>query len=120
MPYPSPGYTPPPPFLYPPTIRSEYVALQPLAPTIRSEYVALQPLAPPPHPIVCTSVARTVRPSPRQPVVRPVRLSSRQPPQSVYHPARQSHCLSIPPTVRLSSPPVRHTNRPSTLPSLHP
>ena len=90
-------------------------------PTIRSEYVALQPhLAPPPHPIVCTSVARTVHPSPRQSVVRPVRPSSRQPPQSVYHPTSQLHSPSIPPTVRPSSPPVRHTNRPSTLPSLHP
>ena len=90
-------------------------------PTITSEYVALQPhLAPPPHPIVCTSVARTVRPSPRQPVVQPVRPSSRQPSQSVYHHASQSHCLSLPPTVCPSSPPVRHTNRPSTLPSLHP
>ena len=60
-------------------------------PTIRSEYVALQPhLAPPPHPIVCTSVARTVRPSPRQSVVRPVRPSSRQPPQ---------YCPSTPPSV---------------------
>ena len=90
-------------------------------PTIRSEYVALQPhLDPSPHPIVCRSVARTVRPSPRQSVVRPVRPSSRQPPQSVYHPASQSHCQSIPPPVRPSSPPVRHPNRPSTLPSLHP
>ena len=71
-------------------------------PTIRSEYVALQPhLDPSPHPIVCPSVARPVCPSPRQSVVRPVRPSSRQTPQSVYHPASQSHC-------------------PSTLPSLHP
>ena len=54
-------------------------------PTVRSEYVALQPhLAPPPHMIVCTSVSRPVCPSTRQSVVRPVRLSSRQPPQSVY------------------------------------
>ena len=52
--------------------------------------------------------------------MRPVRPSSRHHPQSVYHPASQSHCPSIPPTVRPSSPPVRHTNRLSTLPSLHP
>ena len=90
-------------------------------PTIRSAYIALQPhLALPPHLTVCTSVAQPVRPSPRQSVVRPVRPSSRQHPQSVYHPASQSHCPSIPPTVRPSSPPVRHPNRPSTLPSLHP
>ena len=90
-------------------------------PTIRSEYVALQPhLAPPPHPIVCTSAARTVRPSPRQSVVRPVRPSSRHHPQSVYHPASQSHCPSIPPTVRPSSLPIRHMPCPSTLLSLHP
>ena len=39
-------------------------------PTIRSEYVALQPhLASPPHPIVCTFVARPVCPSTRQSVV---------------------------------------------------
>ena len=86
-------------------------------PTIRSEYVALQPhLVPSPHTIVCMSVARPVCPSTCPSVVRPVRPSSRQHPQSVYHPASQSHCPSIPPTVRPSSPPVRHTNRPSTLP----
>ena len=86
-------------------------------PTIRSEYVALKPhLAPSPHPIVCTSVAQPVRPSTRLSVVRPVRLSSRQPPPSVYHPASQLHCPSIPWTVRPSSPPVRHMNLPSTLP----
>ena len=90
-------------------------------PTIRSEYVALQPhQALPPHPTVCTSVARPVHPSTRQSVMRPVRPSSRQPPQSVSHPASQSHCLSIPRTVRPSSPPIRPTNRPSTLPSLCP
>ena len=90
-------------------------------PTIRSEYVALQPhLAPSPHPLVCTSVALPVRPSTQQSVVRPVRPSSRQPPPSVYHPASQSHCPSIPRTVRPSSPPICHTNRPSTLPLLCP
>ena len=90
-------------------------------PTIRSEYVALHPhLAPSPHPIVCTSVAIPVRPSPRQSVVRPIRLSSRQPPQSVYHPTSQSHCPSITRTVRPSSPHVHHMHRPSTLPSLCP
>ena len=90
-------------------------------PTIRSDYVPLQHhLAPPPHPIVCTSVARPVCPSTRHSVMRPIRPSSRQPPQSVYHPARQSHCPSIPRTVRPSSPPVRHMNHPSTLPSLRP
>ena len=89
-------------------------------PTLRSEYVALQPhLATSPHPIVCTSVARPVCPSTRPSVVRPVRPSSRQHPQSVYHPASQSHCPSIPPKVRPSSPPVCHPNRPSTLPSLN-
>ena len=52
-------------------------------PTIRTEYVVLQPhLAPSPHPIVCMSVARPVRPSPRQSVMRPVCPSSRQPTQS--------------------------------------
>ena len=77
------------------------------APTIRSEYVAVQPhLAPPPHPIVCTSVARAVRPSPCQSVMRPVCPSSRQPPQSVSHPTSQLHCPSIPLTVHPSSPPV--------------
>ena len=91
------------------------------APTIRSEYVAIQPhLAPPPHPIVCTSVAQAVRPSPRQSVVRPVRPSSRQPPQSVSHPASQSHCLSIPRTVRPSShPSVIRTVRPPSRHSVH-
>ena len=43
--------------------------------------------------------------------MRPVRPSSRRHPQSVYHPANQSHCLSIPPTVRPSSPPVRPPSR---------
>ena len=63
-------------------------------PTIRSEYVALQPhLAPPPHPIICTSLTTPIRPSPSQSVMRPVRPSS---------------------------PPVRHMNCLSTLPSLHP
>ena len=90
-------------------------------PTIRSDYVALQPhLASSPHPIVCTSVARPVRPSTRQSVVRPIHPSSRQPPPSVYHPSSQSHCPSIPRTVRPSTPSIRHTNRPSTLPSLCP
>ena len=56
-------------------------------PTIRNEYVALQThLAPPPHLIVCTSVAGPVCPSTRPSVVRPVRTSTRQPPQSVIHP----------------------------------
>ena len=83
-------------------------------PTIRSAYVALQPhLAPPPHPDVCTSVARTVRPSPCQSVVRPVRPSSRQP-----------HSLSITPqgsrTVRPSHrQSVRHP-RPSVTRSVRP
>ena len=90
-------------------------------PTLRSEYVALQPhLAPPPHPIVCTSVARPIRPSTRQPVVRPICLSSRQPPQSVYQPVSQLHCPSIPRPVHPSSPPVHHTNSPSTILSLCP
>ena len=47
-------------------------------PTIRSEYVALQPhlALPPPHQTICTSVARPIRPSTRQSVVRPVCPSS--------------------------------------------
>ena len=90
-------------------------------PTIRSEYVALQPhLAPPPHPIVCMSVARLGCPSPCQSVVRPVRPSSRQPPQSVYQPARQSHCLSVPWTVCPSSlPSVIRTVCPPSSHSIH-
>ena len=90
-------------------------------PTIRSEYVALQPhLAPPPHPIVCPSVAQPVRPSPRQSVVRPVRPSSRQHPQSVYHPASQSHCPSIPrQSVRHPRPSVIRTVRPHSHHSIH-
>ena len=91
-------------------------------PTIRSEYVALQPhlAPPPPHPIICTFVTRPVHPSPPQSVMRPVCPSSRQPPQSVYHRISQSHCPSVPQPVCLSSPPVCHTNSPSTLPSLRP
>ena len=47
--------------------------------------------------------------------MRPVHLSSRPPPppQSVYHPTSQSHCPSIPWTVRPSSPPVHHIRPPS-------
>ena len=79
-------------------------------PTIRSEYVALQPhLDPSPHPIVCTSVAQPVCPLTHQSVVQPVHPSSRQPPQSVYQPASQSHCPSVPWSVCLSSPPVLRT-----------
>ena len=90
-------------------------------PTIRSEYVALQPhLGSPPHPIICMSVARPVRPSTHQSVVRPIRPSSQQPPRSVYPPASQSHCLSVPWTVRLYDPPVRPLHHPSTLPSFRP
>ena len=91
-------------------------------PTIRSEYVALQPhLDPsPPHPIVCTSVAQTIRPSPHQSVVRPVRPSSRQHPQSVYHPASQSHCPFIPrQSVRHPRPSVTRTVRPPSRHSIH-
>ena len=91
-------------------------------PTLRSEYVALQPhLAPTPHPIVCTSVARHVRPSPRQPVARPIRPSSRQPPP-VCQPTRSSVALSVHPTVSPSVTPacpshqqtVHHPVTPST------
>ena len=90
-------------------------------PNPRSGFVALQPhLGPSPHPIVCTSVTQPVHPSPRQSVMRPVCPSSRQPPQSVYQPVSQSHCPSVPRTVRPSSPPIHHTNSPSTHPSLCP
>ena len=72
-------------------------------PTIRSQYVALQPhVAPPYHPIVCTSVTCPVPSSPRQSVVLPVRLSSRQPPTS----------LSL-------TPKVSRTVHPSNGPSVH-
>ena len=83
-------------------------------PTIRSEYVALQPhLASSPHPTVCMSVARPVRPSTCPSVMRPVRPSTRQPPQSVYQPVSQSHCPSIPRSVCPSShPSVLCTVRP--------
>ena len=84
-------------------------------PTIRSEYVALQPhLALPPHPIVCMTVARAVRPSPRQSVVRPVRPSSCQPPVCLS--PRKSVALSVHP---MDSPSVIPA-RPSYEPSVHP
>ena len=83
-------------------------------PTIRSEYVALQPnLAPPPHPIVCTSVARTVRFSPRQSVVRhqPVRqtLRHRHIVCTAHQPVRQT--IRHRPNVCTTPPPVRQTIR---------
>ena len=84
-------------------------------PTIRSEYVALQPhLAPPPHPIVRTSVARAVRPSPRQSVMRPVRPSSRQPPVCL------SPCKSVALSVHPTDSPSVLPARPPSAPSVHP
>ena len=65
------------------------------------EYVALQPhLAPPPHPIICTAVARAVHHSSGQSVMRPVRLSSCQPPSlsitpQVSHTVHPSHGQSV-------------------------
>ena len=76
------------------------------------------PPSPSPHLIVCTSVTRPVCPSTRQSVLRQVHPSTRQPPQSVYPPISQSHCLSIPRTVRPSSPSIRPMHSPSTLPSV--
>ena len=87
-------------------------------PTIRSEYVALQPhLALPPHPTICTSVTRPVRPSTRQSVVRPVRPSSQQPhslsltPQ-VSRTVRASHGQSVrhpcPSVLQTICPPSHH------------
>ena len=38
-------------------------------PTIRSEYIALQPHLTPPPPIICTSVTHAIHPSPRQSVM---------------------------------------------------
>ena len=88
-------------------------------PTLRSEYVALQPhLATPPHPIVCTSVTQPVRPSTCQSVVQPVFPSSRQPPPPppVCLSHRQSVALSVRPTDSLSILPAR----PCSAPSVHP
>ena len=89
-------------------------------PTIRSEHVALQPqLAPPPS---RSSVRLSHAPS----VLLHISLSCDQ---SVRHPDSPTVCLSPHKSVALSVhptdspsviPPVRHTNRPSTLPSLHP
>ena len=92
-------------------------------PTIRSEYVALQPhLAPPPHQIVCTLyVCRTNRPSFTTSVCRATSPSVIPTAPTVCLSPHKSVALSVhPPTVRPSSPPVCHLNRPSTLPSLHP
>ena len=74
-------------------------------PTIRSEYVALQPhLVTPPHPNVCTSVTRPVCPSTRPSVVRPVRTSSAP---AVCLSPHKSVALSVHPTDSLSVIPVR-------------
>ena len=90
-------------------------------PTIRSEYVALQPHLAPPPPPDRLYVCRTSRPSFSTSVCHATSLSVLPPTtQSVYHPISQSHCPSIPRTVRLSSPPVRPPHCPSTLPSLCP
>ena len=51
--------------------------------------------------------------------MRPVHPSSRQPPQSVYQPASQSHCLSIPRPVHPSSPPICHPH-PSIIRTIRP
>ena len=52
--------------------------------------------------------------------MRPVRPSSRQHPQSVYHPASQSHCPSIPrQSVRHPRPSVTRIVRPPSRHSIH-
>ena len=52
--------------------------------------------------------------------MRPVRPSSRQHPQSVYHPASQSHCPSIPrQSVRHPRPSVTRTVHPPSRHSIH-
>ena len=90
-------------------------------PTIRSEYVALQPhLAPSPHPIVCTSVTRSVRPSTCQSVVRPVRPSSRPPPSLSITPQVSRTVRPSPGQyVRHPRPSVIRTVRPPSRTSLH-
>ena len=88
-------------------------------PTIRSEYVVCsQSPSPSPPLIICTSVARPVRPSTRPTVARPVCRSTRQPPQSVYQPVSQSHCPSIPWPVCPSSLSVHPMHSLSTVPSV--
>ena len=85
-------------------------------PSIRSEYVALQPhLAPSPHPIVCTSIARPICPSPCQSVMCPVRPSSRQPPPPSLSITPSVSCL-VHPSHRQS---VRHP-RLSVIRTIHP
>ena len=73
------------------------------------------PPSPSPHPIVCTSVTRPVRPSPCQSVERPVRPSSCQPPPSLSI-THKSVALSVRP---MASPSVIPTHL-SYKQSVHP
>ena len=90
-------------------------------PTIRSEYVAFQPLlGHPPHPIVCITVMRPIHPLTCQSVMRPVCLSS------VCLSPRQSVALSVHPLDSLSVIPAclsyeqSITTRQSTTPPISP
>ena len=86
-------------------------------PTIRSEYVALQPHLDPSPPPNRMYVVRTNCPSFSTSVCRATSPSVLPTAPTVCLSPRKSVALSVhPPTVRPSSPPVRHPNRPSTLP----
>ena len=90
-------------------------------PTIRSEYVALQPHLAPPPPPDCLYVCRTTSLSFNTSICRLTRSSAIPTAPTVCLSPRKSVALSVhPPTVCPSSLPVHHPNRPSTLPSLHP
>ena len=85
-------------------------------PTIRSEYVALQPHLAPPTPPDRLYVCRTTSLSFNTSVCRATRPSVIPTAPTVCLSPRKSVALSVHPT----DSPSRHTHRPSTLPSLHP